>query len=75
MLNECIEGLDIKEDGVYVDLTFGGGGHAREILKRLKSGHLYAFDQDEDAKAIAEQIDNRSFTFIEANFRFLKRYM
>lgn len=75
MLKECIDGLAIRPDGVYVDLTFGGGGHSREILKYLKDGHLYAFDQDSDAKANAEKIDNRSFTFIEANFRYLKRYL
>lgn len=75
MLRECIEGLDIKEDGIYVDLTFGGGGHSQAILSRLSKGHLYAFDQDEDARANAEKIDKRSFTFVEANFRFLKRYL
>ena len=67
MLNECIEALNIKSDGTYVDLTFGGGGHSREILKYLDGGHLYAFDQDVDAKANAEGIDQRSFTFIESN--------
>ncbi len=75
MLNECIEALNIKSDGTYVDLTFGGGGHSREILKYLDGGHLYAFDQDVDAKANAESIDQRSFTFIEANFRHLARYL
>lgn len=75
MLEECLEGLVINPDGVYVDLTFGGGGHSKAILEKLKNGHLYAFDQDQDAKANAEKIDNRSFTFIEANFRFLKRYL
>jgi len=75
MLKECIEGLSIKSDGVYVDLTFGGGGHSKEILKHLNNGHLYAFDQDSDAKSNAEQIKDRSFTFIEANFRYLKRYL
>lgn len=75
MLDECIEALDIKSDGIYVDLTFGGGGHSKEILKHLESGHLYAFDQDVDARANAENIDKRSFTFIEANFRHLARYL
>ncbi|GAA0890923.1 16S rRNA (cytosine(1402)-N(4))-methyltransferase RsmH [Fulvivirga kasyanovii] len=75
MLKECIEGLEIKPDGIYVDLTFGGGGHSRAILEKLKDGHLYAFDQDQDAKANAEQIKNSSFTFIEGNFRYLKRYL
>lgn len=75
MLQECIEGLNINPKGIYVDLTFGGGGHSREILKHLDGGHLYAFDQDEDAAKNAENFDTRSFTFIEGNFRFLKRYL
>lgn len=76
MLNECINGLDIKEGGVYIDVTFGGGGHSREILKHLGAkGRLFGFDQDSDAKLNAEQIEHRSFTFIEANFRYLKRYL
>jgi 16S rRNA (cytosine1402-N4)-methyltransferase len=75
MLKECIEGLDIQPDGIYVDVTFGGGGHSREILKYLKEGKLYAFDQDEDAKANAQNIESRSFTFIEANFRHLKKFL
>ncbi len=49
LLDECIEGLNIRPDGIYVDATFGGGGHSMEILKRLKTGKLIAFDQDEDA--------------------------
>jgi len=75
MLKECIEGLAIKSNGIYVDLTFGGGGHSRKILEELDSGHLYAFDQDSDAKQNAEKIKDSSFTFIEANFRYLKRYL
>ena len=75
MLMESIEGLDIDPEGVYVDLTFGGGGHSREILKRLRSGHLYAFDQDEEAEENAQNIEKRSFTFIKANFRYLKKYL
>ncbi len=76
MLNECINGLEIKQGGVYVDVTFGGGGHSREILKHLGAeGRLFGFDQDADAKLNAEQIEQRSFTFIEANFRYLKRYL
>jgi 16S rRNA (cytosine1402-N4)-methyltransferase len=75
MLKECIEGLDIKPDGVYVDVTFGGGGHSKEILKHLTEGKLFAFDQDEDAKANAQSIESRSFTFIEANFRHLKKFL
>lgn len=71
MLKECVEGLNIKPDGVYVDVTFGGGGHSREILARLgDKGKLYAFDQDPDALANAFQ-DER-FALIHQNFRFLK---
>jgi 16S rRNA (cytosine1402-N4)-methyltransferase len=75
MLQECIDGLNIHPKGVYVDVTFGGGGHSRVILDQLSGGHLYAFDQDRDARANAEKITDRSFTFIEANFRFLKRFL
>ena len=76
MLQECIEGLAIKENGVYVDVTFGGGGHSREILKHLGTeGRLFGFDQDKDAKQNAETIDDRSFTFIAANFRYLRQYL
>lgn len=74
MLQETVEGLDIKPDGVYVDLTFGGGGHSREILSRLsRKGHLYGFDQDLDAQAGAPQ-DER-FTFVRSNFRFVSNWM
>ncbi len=75
MLQECLEGLAIKPDGVYVDVTFGGGGHSRAILQQLDGGKLYAFDQDEQARANAEAIDKRSFTLIASNFRYLKRYL
>ncbi len=75
MLQECIEGLKINPNGVYVDLTFGGGGHSREIVKHLDGGHLYAFDQDEDAVKNAKAFDDHSFTLIEGNFRYLKRYL
>lgn len=76
MLQECIDGLDIKADGVYVDITFGGGGHSKEILKKLNAdGKLFAFDQDDEAKANAEQIDNSSFVFVQSNFRHLKKYL
>ncbi|UXP30737.1 16S rRNA (cytosine(1402)-N(4))-methyltransferase RsmH [Reichenbachiella agarivorans] len=76
MLQECIEGLDIKPDGIYVDVTFGGGGHSQEILKHLDAnGKLFGFDQDDDARANAEIIENRSFTFVQANFRLLKKYL
>lgn len=73
MLNKCIEGLAIDPNGIYVDLTFGGGGHSREILKKLDKGHLFGFDQDKDAKANVP--DDSRFTFVQANFRDLKRYM
>jgi 16S rRNA (cytosine1402-N4)-methyltransferase len=75
MLSECLEGLDINPEGVYVDATFGGGGHGSEILRRLKGGKLIAFDQDADAKAEAEKIDSRSLIFCQANFIYLKRYL
>lgn len=75
MLKECIEGLAINPEGIYVDLTFGGGGHSRAILERLTTGRLFGFDQDEDAKQNADQINSKNFTFIQANFRFLKRYL
>jgi len=73
MLEQCLEGLAINPNGVYVDLTFGGGGHSREILKRLDKGHLYGFDQDRDALANVPADPN--FTFVQANFRDLKRYL
>lgn len=75
MLQQCIEALQIKPDGVYVDATFGGGGHSKEILKHLTTGRLIAFDQDDDARREAEKIEARSFTFCHANFMFLKRYL
>jgi 16S rRNA (cytosine1402-N4)-methyltransferase len=70
LLNESINGLNIRPDGVYVDVTFGGGGHSMEILKKLKTGKLIAFDQDEDA-ASNIPVDNR-FLFLNQNFRFLR---
>ena len=75
MLSECIEGLNIKPDGVYVDATFGGGGHARELLKRITSGRLFGVDQDEEARKNAEQLDPGKFTFIDSNFRFLNKFL
>lgn len=76
MLQECMDALDIKPDGIYVDVTFGGGGHTKEILSKLTTGMLYAFDQDADAKANAEAFrQHSSFTFIESNFRYLKRQL
>lgn len=74
MLNECIEGLNINPDGVYVDVTFGGGGHSKEIYKKLSSkGKLIVFDQDPDAKANAWKADN--FFFIAANFAFISNHL
>jgi len=74
LLKETVDGLNIKEDGVYVDVTFGGGGHSREILKRLgPKGKLFAFDQDEDA--LENIIDDERFTLIHENFRYIKRFL
>jgi S-adenosyl-methyltransferase MraW len=74
LLNETIEGLDIKPDGVYVDVTFGGGGHSKEILSRLgKNGKLLGFDQDEDA--IKNVIDDPRFIFVRSNFRYLTNFL
>jgi 16S rRNA (cytosine1402-N4)-methyltransferase len=75
MLTECIDALNIDPNGVYVDVTFGGGGHSLAILERLKGGRLIAFDQDDDARKQAENINSRSFTFCQANFMYLKRYL
>jgi 16S rRNA (cytosine1402-N4)-methyltransferase len=75
MLNECIEGLSIKPEGIYVDVTFGGGGHSMAILEHIKGGRLIAFDQDDDARKEAEKITSRSFTFCQANFMYLKKYL
>lgn len=71
MLNEVIDGLNIKEDGIYVDCTIGGGGHSAEILKRLKGGHLYGFDRDEKAIETCKErfINNKSLTLIHANYK------
>lgn len=73
MLQACIQGLNIKPEGTYLDLTFGGGGHSREILKHLKGGHLFGFDQDSDV--LDNVPDDDRFTFLQANFRDLKRYL
>jgi len=73
LLNESVDGLKIKPKGIYVDATYGGGGHSAEILKRLSSGKLFAFDQDKDASKSLP--DNNRFFFILGNFRFLKNYM
>ena len=74
LLKETVEGLDIKKDGVYVDVTFGGGGHSREILASLgPNGRLIAFDQDKDA--LLNIIDDSRFLLINENFRFIKRFL
>lgn len=71
LLNQCIDLLQIKPDGIYVDVTFGGGGHSKEILKHLTTGHLYGFDQDPDAQE--NILDHPNFTLISSNFRHLKK--
>ena len=75
LLGESVDGLNIRPDGVYVDVTFGGGGHSREILSRLgNDGHLYSFDQDADAEQNIPAGDSR-FTFVRSNFRYLKNWL
>ena len=74
LLKESVDGLDIQPDGVYVDVTFGGGGHSKEILSRLgKKGHLYSFDQDADAEN--NIVADERFTFVRSNFRYLTNWM
>jgi 16S rRNA (cytosine1402-N4)-methyltransferase len=73
LFKESIDGLDVKPDGIYVDVTFGGGGHSKEILKKLKTGRLVAFDQDEDV--LRNALDDERFTLVNANFRFLKNFL
>lgn len=74
MLKECLEGLSINPSGIYVDVTFGGGGHSRGILEQLgKGGRLYGFDQDADA--IANRPDDSRFTFVQSNFKYLKNFL
>jgi len=73
LLKECIDGLNINPKGVYVDVTYGGGGHSREILKHLTTGKLYAFDQDEDA--VKNKIEDERFVLIKQNFRYLKNFL
>lgn len=90
MLKECLEGLEIRPDGIYVDVTFGGGGHSRAILEQLgPKGHLYSFDQDPDAEknafggdGVNDEVDDdvdddkkKNFTFVRSNFRYLKNWM
>ncbi len=73
LLKECIEGLNINPKGIYVDVTFGGGGHSREILKHLTTGKLYAFDQDDDA--LKNKIEDERFVLIKQNFKYLKNFL
>ena len=88
LLKESIDGLKVNKDGVFVDVTFGGGGHSREILRQMtemsqpdscgkgkSTGHLYSFDQDLDAIANAEGFDTEHFTFVRSNFRYLKNFL
>ncbi len=74
LLQESVDGLDIQPDGVYVDVTFGGGGHSKEILSRLSpKGHLYSFDQDADAEK--NIVNDDRFTFVRSNFRYIRNWM
>lgn len=80
LLQACIEGLNLQPGGTYVDITFGGGGHSREILKQLvpgpdAAGRLFGFDQDADARANAQAIGDARLTFVASNFRNIKRYL
>ncbi len=71
LLNETLDGLDINPNGIYIDVTFGGGGHSKAILQKLKNGRLFAFDQDADA--LSNSIDDERFVLINQNFRYLKK--
>jgi 16S rRNA (cytosine1402-N4)-methyltransferase len=73
LLNECIEGLNIKPTGIYVDVTFGGGGHSKEIMKHLDGGKLFAFDQDADAHK--NNLEQDGFKLIDANFSYLRNFL
>ena len=74
LLNESIEGMNLHADGIYADMTFGGGGHSKEILRRMgEDCHLYSFDQDEDAEK--NIVDDKRFTFVRSNFRYLRNFM
>jgi 16S rRNA (cytosine1402-N4)-methyltransferase len=73
LLRESIDGLEVKEDGIYVDATFGGGGHSREILKKMKGGKLFAFDQDK--KAAQNAVNDEQLEFLNENFRHLKKIL
>lgn len=74
LLNESIEGMNLQDGGIYVDVTFGGGGHSKEILQRMdETSHLYSFDQDEDAEK--NIVDDKRFTFVRSNFRYLYNFL
>jgi 16S rRNA (cytosine1402-N4)-methyltransferase len=75
LLHESIEALQIKSDGIYVDLTFGGGGHSMAILENLKTGKLLAFDQDADAEENAKRLSSPNFKFIKSNFRYFDKFL
>ncbi len=75
MLQESVDALAIKPGGIYIDVTFGGGGHSAHILQQMQGGHLYSFDQDLDAEVESEKLVSDNFTFVKANFRYLKKYL
>lgn len=75
MLRECVEGLQCESGGTFVDVTFGGGGHSKAILEEMTGGRLLGFDQDSDAKKNASEIKDPRFTFVDANFQHLKKYL
>ena len=73
LLESTIDGLNIKPNGIYVDLTYGGGGHSKAILSKLKNGKLFAFDQDADT--LSNKIDDKRLTFINQNFKYVKKFL
>lgn len=73
LLKESVDGLNIKEDGIYVDVTYGGGGHSKEILKHLTTGKLYAFDQDDDA--FVNKVEDEKLILIKQNFKYMKNFL
>ncbi|QHL86902.1 16S rRNA (cytosine(1402)-N(4))-methyltransferase RsmH [Nibribacter ruber] len=75
LLQESVDALAIKPKGIYVDVTFGGGGHSARILEQMQGGQLYSFDQDTDAERQSERLISDQFTFVKANFRYLKKYL
>ncbi|WP_347156473.1 16S rRNA (cytosine(1402)-N(4))-methyltransferase RsmH [Pontibacter chitinilyticus] len=75
LLEESVAAMDIRPDGVYVDVTFGGGGHSAQIVQKLAAGKLYSFDQDRDAEEQSKKLEGPNFQFVRANFRDLKKYL